>query len=380
MFYVNGAVVGCWVAQIPYLQERFDLSNAALGAVILAWALAAILATIVAGQAIARSGSARVLRAVAPLSSALLALPLLVPEPALTAVALLALGAASGSMDVSMNAHGVAVEQAGGRPIMSSLHAGWSLGGLAGAGAVALATAADVDPRLQLALAAPALAATVLAWLPRLGPGATGAGEAAPAFVLPARGVLVLAVLCLLVMVMEGAMADWSGVYLRRELEAPASVAALGFAALSLGMLLGRLVGDRVNARVGPVAVLRGGAVLAAAALAAALLAAQPALALIGVVLVGLGVANGVPVLFSAAGRAGDGQAGPGIAAVSSMGSLGFLAAPPVIGLTADLVSLPLALAALCLGMAAVALFAGAASEGRDGRSLSALDAPVSRR
>ncbi len=360
MFVINGAVVGCWVAQIPFLQARFDLSNAALGMVILAHAIGAILATLVAGQAIARYGSAPVLRIAAPACAALLALPLLAPEPALTAMALLALGAGSGAMDVSMNAQGVAVEQAGRRPIMSSLHAGWSLGGLLGSGAVALATAAGVEPRVQLLIAAAVLVPCVLAIVRRVGPGSARAGAAAAAFVLPGRTVLVLAVLALLVMVMEGAMADWSGVYLRRELGAEASLAALGFGALSLGMLLGRLVGDRLNARLGPVAIVRGGALLAGGALALALLVAQPVLALLGVVAVGLGVANGVPVLFSAAGRARDGQAGPGIAAVSSLGSLGFLAGPPLIGLTADAVSLPAALAALCVAMGAVALSASA--------------------
>lgn len=360
MFVVNGAVIGCWAAQIPFVQERFDLSNAALGLVILAQAAGSMVATIVAGQGIARRGSTRVLRVAAPASCALLALPLLAPQPPMTAMALLALGAAAGAMDVSMNAHGVAVERAGRRPIMSSLHAGWSLGGLLGAGAVALATAAGVDPHVQLSIAAVVLALGVLVGGRLLGPGSSGAGAAAPALVLPSRSVLVVAVLCLLVMVMEGAMTDWSGVYLRRELGAGASVAALGFAALSLGMLLGRVVGDAVNERVGAVALLRGGAVLAGVALTTALLIAQPAAALLGVALVGLGVANGVPLLFGAAGRAGEGQAGPGIAAVSSLGSVGFLAGPPLIGLTADAVGLPLALGGLALAMGAVALFAAA--------------------
>ena len=360
MFVINGAVVGCWVAQIPFLQERFDLSNAALGLVILAPAIGAIVATLVAGQAIARHGSARVLRFAAPACAALLALPLLAPSPALTAAALLTLGAGAGAMDVSMNAQGVAVEQAGRRPIMSSLHAGWSLGGMLGSGSVALATAAGVEPRVQLPIAAALLIVLVLAFVGRVGPGSARAEAAAAGFVLPGRGVLVLAVLALLIMVMEGAMADWSGVYLRRELGAEASLAALGFGALSLGMLLGRLVGDRLNARLGSVAMLRGGALLAGVALAIALLVSQPVLALLGVVAVGLGVANGVPVLFSAAGRAGEDQAGPGIAAVSSLGGLGFLAGPPLIGLAADAVSLPAALAALCVAMGAVALSAGA--------------------
>ena len=329
---------------------------------ILGVACGAILGTLAAGQAIARAGSARVVRVAAPACATLLALPLLAPAPGLTALGLLALGLASGAMDVSMNAQGVADEQDRGTPIMSSLHAGWSLGGLLGSSSVALATAAGVEPRVQLAAAAVVLVAVALACGRGLGRGSTGAGAAAPKIVLPSRAVLVLAVLCLLVMVMEGAMGDWSGVYLRREVGAPASVAALGFAALSAGMLLGRVFGDAVNRRIGAPRLLRGGALLAGLALASFLLVGDPVATLIGVVFVGLGVANGVPLLFSAAGRAGEGQAGPGIAAVSSFGSLGFLAGPPLIGLTADVVGLPVTLAALCVAMGAVVVFGDAAA------------------
>ncbi len=364
MFVVNGAVVGAWIAQIPFIQERFDLSNGTLGLVILGVACGAILGTLVAGQAIARAGSAKVVRAAAPACAALLALPLLAPSPALTTAGLLALGLASGAMDVSMNSQGVADERDHGRPIMSSLHAGWSLGGLLGSVSVALATAAGVQPRVQLLAAAAVLVAAALVAGRGLGRGSRAAGTAGtagPMIVLPSRGVLLLAVLCLLVMVMEGAMGDWSGVYLRRETGAQASVAALGFAALSAGMLLGRVFGDAVNRRIGSVRLLRGGALLAGLALAGFLLVGEPAATLAGVALVGLGVANGVPLLFSAAGRAGEEQAGPGIAAVSSFGSLGFLAGPPLIGLTADVIGLPVTLAALCVAMGAVVLAADAA-------------------
>ena len=127
VFFVNGAVVGTWVAQIPWIQDRFDFSKSTLGLILITMAIGVIAALPVMGQAIVRLGSVRAVRVTAPANVAVLALPLLAPEPWLLPFALIALGAGSGSMDVSMNAHGVAVERVLARPVMSSLHAGWSL-------------------------------------------------------------------------------------------------------------------------------------------------------------------------------------------------------------------------------------------------------------
>jgi fucose permease len=149
-------------------------------------------------------------------------------------------------------------------------------------------------------------------------------------------------------------MADWGGLYLRQDLGAGAAIAALAYSFFTAGMTVGRVVGDWINHRIGAVALLRWGALFTGIPLGALLLIGQPAVALAGLFLVGLGVANGVPLMFSAAGRQPDTPPGPGIAAVSSMGSLGFLAGPPVIGVLADALSLPWALSLLILGAAVV--------------------------
>jgi fucose permease len=165
---------------------------------------------------------------------------------------------------------------------------------------------------------------------------------------------VLLAVLCFLVMVTEGAMGDWGGLYLRQDLDAAPALGALAFAFFTGGMTTGRVFGDRVNRTVGPVRLLRAGALLTGVPLAAMLLIGEPGVALAGLFLVGLGVANGVPLMFSAAGRQPGTPSSVGIAAVSSMGSLGFLAGPPCIGFLAQAVSLPWALAVLVLGTLAV--------------------------
>jgi fucose permease len=354
VFVVNGAAIGTWVAQIPWVQERFDLSKSALGLVLVGMALAVILAFPVAGQAIVRHGSERMVWVGGIACALAVNLPVLAPHPLLVALGLAVLGGASATQDVSMNSHGVKVEKDMRRPIMSSLHAGWAFGGMAGAGFAAACAALGLDARVTVALASALLLATLFATARRIGHGSAAEGDDAPGFTLPSRGVVLLAILCLLVMVTEGAMADWGGLYLRQDLGASAALAALAYSFFTAGMTAGRLVGDWINHRIGAVALLRWGALLTGVPLGAMLLIGQPAAALIGLFLVGLGVSNGVPLMFSAAGRQPDTPPGPGIAAVSSMGSLGFLAGPPLIGFVADAISLPWALAMLILGAAVV--------------------------
>jgi fucose permease len=354
VFFVNGAAIGTWIAQIPWVQERFDLSKSTMGLVIVGMAVAVILAFPIAGQAIVRHGSQRMTWAGGIATALAVNLPMLAPHPLLVAAALFVLGASSATQDVSMNSHGVMVEKDLGRPIMSSLHAGWAFGGMAGAGFAAACAAGGLDARITVAISSALLLTALFVFARRLGHGSAAEGDDSPSFALPSRGVVLLAILCLLVMVTEGAMADWGGLYLRQDLGASVAIGALAYSFFTAGMTVGRVLGDWVNHRIGAVALLRWGALLTGIPLGAMLLIGQPAVALAGLFLVGLGVANGVPLMFSAAGRQPDTPPGPGIAAVSSMGSLGFLAGPPVIGFVADAASLPWALAMLIAGAAAV--------------------------
>jgi fucose permease len=357
-------VVGTWVAQIPFLQERFELSRSEMGVLLVATSLAVIVALPVAGQAVVRHGSERVTWVGGIAASLAVNLVVLAPHPLLAAAGLFVVGATSATMDVAMNSHGVGVERALRRPIMSSLHAGWSFGAMTGAAFAALLAALSVDPRATVAAASALMLAMVVATARRIGRGSAAAGEDTPRFALPSRGVVLLAILCLLVMVTEGAMGDWGGLYLRQDLGTERAVAALAFAFFTAGMTVGRVVGDRVNQRIGPVALLRAGAVLTGVPLVAVLLIGAPAAALAGLFAIGLGVANGVPLMFSAAGRQPETAPGPAIAAVSSMGSLGFLAGPPFIGFLADATSLPWALATLVGGAVVVFALARRAARG----------------
>jgi predicted MFS family arabinose efflux permease len=359
-FFLNGAMIGTWVAQIPFLQERLDISKSTIGLALLCMAAGAMIAMPITGHLLDRLPSAFVTRVAAIVYLPLLALPLYAPTPVALGAVLIVFGAANGAMDVAMNGHGVAVERSLGKPIMSSLHAGWSFGGLAGSGGVALAVALGVEPRVEGLVAAGVL--WLMAWgiTARLGSATAQSEHGSSAFALPSRGVLLIGALCFLVMVTEGAMGDWSGIYLKQDLDAPNSAAATGFAGFSLGMALARLAGDDLARRWGSGRLLSGGMALVTVALAVVLLVGEPVVAVIGFALIGVGIANAVPLLFSAAGRVPP--SGPSLAAVFTVGYTGFIVGPPLIGVLADAVSLPAALATLCAFGLAVTLLGGRAA------------------
>lgn len=375
MFLVSGAVIGVWAANVPFVRDRLDASTTTLGLCLLAMAAGSVLTMPLAGRELQRRSSRGMTRLGALLVPLAAMLPLLASSVAELAGALFLFGACVGLIDVSMNAHGVAVERVAGRAVMSSLHAGWSFGGLAGAGATALGHALGADPRVAAGVFMVALLGCGLLAGPRMGemsaahdagPAGSGGrvdaaapdrGGARPAGrVRPSRTVVVIGALVFALFMAEGALTDWSALYLDRDLGAGASLAAIGYGAFAGGMASGRVFGDALKRRFGAVLVVRGGALLTCLSISAMLLVGLPGVALAALLLAGLGAANGVPLLFSAAGHARDMDAGPAIAAVSMAGYFGLLAGPPLLGFVADATSLPAALAIVAVLTGVVAL------------------------
>jgi fucose permease len=274
---------------------------------------------------------------------AVLPLPLLAPDFALLLAAFVLLGIGIGALDVSMNAHAVLVEERYGRPIMSSFHGLFSLGGLCGAALAGGAMTVGLPAAPHLAMLAALLGVAVLAAWPALLPTAP-APAGGPLFVVPRGRLAVLGAIACVAFMAEGAMGDWSAIYIRMDLGAAPATAVYGFAAFSLTMAIGRLTGDRLVARFGAAGIVIAGALIGALSLGAALLAGHPAAAVLGFAGMGLGLANFAPIVFSAAGRLPDLAPGIGIAAVSTAGYRGFLAGPPLIGLVAEASGLPVAL------------------------------------
>lgn len=357
VFLANGIGIGAWAASIPLFKARLALSDGALSLVLLAFAAGAVLSMPLAGLLAPRLGTGRATRLALPVFAAALVLPPLTWSlPALAAAAFVA-GAANGALDVSMNAHASAVERRWGAAIMSSFHAAFSAGGLAGAGLGIALTAIGADAAWVMGSAAALAAALAAAGWTALGHGE--AAQAGPSLALPGRAALPLCAVALLCMMCEGAMADWSAVYLATVAQALPATAAAGYAAFSAAMIVGRVVGDRVIQALGRAQVVRAGGALAAAGLALAAALPLPLPVATGFALVGLGLSNVVPAVFSAAGRLG-GSPAAGIAMAATAGYAGFLAGPPLVGATASAAGLRAGIVLLAFGTAAVALLAGA--------------------
>ena len=358
VFFINGAVFASWIAHIPVVKMQHAISDGGLGLVLLSTAAGSVLALPVAGWLIARWGS-RVMTGAAALGFCLvLPLPVLSPNVAGLAVALALFGACNGTLDVSMNAQAVALEERSPRPIMSSLHGLWSLGGVGGAVAASGAMALGVDAIGHVIGVVIVSAAAVGLALGGLLPAAPRTGNAAPVFAKPAPALLGLGLVTFCGLLAEGAVGDWSAVYLHDALGSSPAAAAAGFAAFSLMMATGRFVGDRLSMVLGPSRLLRASGATATIGLGGALLVGKPGPAIVGFGLVGLGIANVIPVVFSAAGRVSGVPPATALAAVATTGYAGYLAGPPLIGLVAETTSLSLALGILVAVCAMIAVSA----------------------
>ncbi len=340
VFFANGFAFANWASRIPAVREGLGLSDGELGTALFAIGAGALLAFRLTARWNAAWGARRVTAVAGLLSCALLAAPAWMGSLPLLALALFLMGAANGAMDVSMNAVAVDVENLAGRPVMSFLHGMWSVGGLGGAVLGSFLARQDVPPGWHLAGVAAGLALLVAVAARGLPPGPPAAGGPAPLLAWPESRLLGLGAIVCCAFLIEGAMADWSAVYLRDGLHTSASVAALGYAGFSTTMMLMRFAGDSLATRWGAVALLRLGGALAAASLGLALLWPQPGLTMFAFAMAGLGVATVAPLVFRAAASRSRYGASHGIAAMATMGYGGFLVGPPLIGWLAEASSL----------------------------------------
>jgi len=361
IFFVNGVILASWVPHIPAVKQRLGIGDGELGLVLLSMAAGAVCALSAAGWLVERFGSRAMTTAAAIGLCLMLPLPVLSPSVPSVAFALLLLGAWNGTLDVAMNAQAVAVERHYARPIMSSFHGLFSVGGLVGAACAGLVIWLGGSPAEHVVvttIVALMLVAGSLGFL--LSERSAGRGGRLAA-ARPIGRLRTLGMLAFAALLTEGAMADWSAVYLHDELASSAALAAAGFAACSLTMAAGRFAGDRVVGALGAATVLRASGAVAAAGLGLALLIGTPAAAIIGCAMVGLGIANAIPILFSRAGNMPGVDPGLGLAAVATTGYLGFLTGPPLIGLAAHVTTLRSALAIVVAACALIAVYGSAA-------------------
>jgi fucose permease len=360
IFCLNGMALANWIARIPDAKQQLGLSEQLLGLVLLCAAVGALLAQPTVGWLIGRVGSRRMTSLMVVAFCLSLLLPGLAADMVSLMAALFVVGACNGGLDVAMNAQAALVEQRYARPIMSSFHGLWSIGGLIGAalgGLVAAQGIAIASHLLGVAVVATIVAALATRWL------VTDAGDrqdAGPSFALPPPALLLLGFIAFGVLFCEGAIADWSGVYLRESLGSSPGVAATGFAAFSLLMAVGRLAGDGLALRLGAAWVVRVGGALVALGIGLVVASDLPLIAIVGFGLIGAGLACSFPLLLSAAARTPGVAASTAIAAIATAGYTGFLVGPPLLGTVAEVLTLRVALGLLGIVGVLVAVFGGA--------------------
>jgi predicted MFS family arabinose efflux permease len=347
-FFIAGFGMAAWAPLVPFAQARLQVNDAALGLLLLCLGVGSVVTMPLSGALAARIGCRRAVWAAS--LCVLLALPLLAGTgsgPALAA-ALLLFGAGIGALDVVVNIQAIIVERSAGRALMSGFHGLFSMGGIVGAAGVSgLLWAGASPPGAALGVDAVILG-LLLVFGRHLLPYGSEEQGASPVFVLPRGMVLVVGGLCFITFMTEGAILDWSAIFLATARAVAPSRSGLGYAVFALAMTIGRLSGDRIVRTVGGGAILVGGGLLAAAGLAVAVFVPSWTAALAGFWMVGLGASNIVPVLYSALGRQRIMAPNLAVAAVTTIGYLGILAGPALIGFTAHATSLPTAF--LCIG------------------------------
>ena len=334
-FGLNGFAVGMWVVHIPSIEQKTGITHSTLGLLLLVLGGAAFIGMQVAGPLVDKLGQRRLV----PAAGILLGLALFGPGLATNwwtlGLTLILVGFGNGSIDVGMNAQAVVVERGYPRPIMAAFHAMWSIGGAIAAVIGAATLRADVPTEVTLGLSGLVCIAISLAasrFLLEATVSEEESDEGAPREKPPAKLVWALGALAFGLMLSEGVANDWAALHFRDILDTSVSTAAFAYGAFAVAMTVGRFLTDRVAAVVGPAAIVRWGAAMAAVGLTVVIVVPWVPVALVGWAIFGLGLAGGVPQLFTAAGNLDPRSSGALMARVVGLGYVGLLAGPALIG------------------------------------------------
>ncbi|MET0575531.1 MAG: MFS transporter [Mesorhizobium sp.] len=359
MFFINGFILGSWAPQIPEFASRLAITEFTLGLLILCFGLGAVVAMVAAGHLIARYGSQRVLRLFATAAIFGLLIVALAPNVPLAAGALFLFGGSIGAMDVSMNSNAVVVERKLARAVMSSSHGFWSLGGFVGGGigGILIQNYGHLSHALMVTMIALVGIGLAFRYVVR---DDQPMAQQHKTFSLPRDPMIyVIGFMALLCMNSEGAVLDWAALYLRQELGTDIATAGFAFAFFSGAMAIMRFAGDGIRNRYGAVATFRVSAVISAAGMMVAGLAPWPWVSIAAFAFCGLGIANMVPILFSAAGNHPGLTSGAGMSVVTTMGYSGILVAPSLIGFVGGKVGFSPVYVAVALLLMLVFLMSG---------------------
>ena len=356
VFFIAGFVTASWAVIVPFARSNTGVNDAVLGTLLLCLGVGALIAMPVTGLLTSRWGCRQVILTATGLI--ILSTPWLavLSDPVWLALALLVFGIGVGVTDCAMNIQAILVEKESRIPLMSGFHGMYSVGGIAGAGLMTLLLAMGLTVLVSCLLV---VAAVVVMTLYSAAGLLTYANPAeGPAFAVPRGSVLIIGIICFAVFLTEGTVLDWSAVYLTDVRAIPPSLAGLGYICFAVAMTVARLTGDRIIIAMGRFPVVLGGAIIAAAGLAIVAFIPSWPLALPGYALVGAGCANIVPVMFSAAGQQTVMPQSVAVPAITTLGYMGVLSGPAVIGYVAHFTHLSFAFSLIILLMLIVGAIA----------------------
>jgi len=366
-FLVHGLIVSSWVSRIASIKSALRLGDGELGLALLGTAIGSVAAVPFTGALVSKFGSKCTVKWTSIGFALALVLPAISHDGFTLFAALLVFGAMAGANDVAMNAQGVGTEKLLRVPVMSRFHALFSIGGIAGAALGGLVASRGVSSMAHLAFAAAAL--MILASLAPRFTVETRNGETRPGRMNLRRvpvALLALSAIGFCIFLSEGAIADWTGVYLKQILRTTDGTAAAGYAVFSAAMAVFRLGGDAITAKIGRGWTIRGGATIAAAGLGLVVSTHSVAWAMGGFAAAGAGLSSVIPLVFAGGGRVASVSEGAGVATVSGLGYLGFLAGPPAIGFISQVASLRVGLFVLVVLSGAAALLVSAVERGSE--------------
>lgn len=359
IFLVQGMGMGAWAACIPALRHQLNLTDSALSLSLLAYAAGGLIGMPLSVWLVSRLDSHIATMSIAIMFSVSLILPGIAPTLLMLIGAALILGMGKGLVDVAMNTFALAIQSNWGSPILSSFHAAASAGGLLGAVWIGFMFSNGHSVLTGLSILT-IISLTIVGISIPLSSGAKiehSNASSSAALAIPTRALFGIGSLCFLVLLIEGSIADWSGVYMTTIVQVTTAQAAAAYAAFSIMMFIGRIFGDWLIQKVGGPMVLLVGATTTAIGLILALGFANYVSSILGFALVGLGISNLVPLFFSTASKFTTLPPATAIAMTATIGYAGFLVGPPLIGIVSDLIGLRLALLFLFAATLVIGVF-----------------------
>jgi MFS family permease len=358
-FFIAGLTFSTWASRIPAIQSKLHLSDAGLGGVLFALPAGLMTSLPVSGWLVSRFGSRPMMIAGSvfyPLILLLLASSISILQLVLS---LFAFGVMGNLINIAMNTQAVGVESLYGRSVMASFHGLWSLAGFTGAVTGTFFVSKGLSPMIHFTIVCGACVILVLFSYKFTLPHDIGHRQRQRVFVKPDNKILLLGMIAFCCLLCEGAMSDWSGIYFKNIVEAPASIITLGYVAFTSTMALGRFVGDSLVTKFGVKRMLQLSGSVITTGLLLAVIFPYLLSATAGFFLVGFGVSSVVPIVYGLAGKSTTMSAGAALAAVSTIGFLGFLIGPPLIGFIAQAISLRWSFTLIAILGSGTALLAG---------------------